>query len=95
MHKVFRCLNRPLKGPAGLKKYLLEKENLYLQNMASKLLGYALGRSLEFFDKYTIAQTVKACKENNYKFSAMIKAIVNSKTFQYRRGSQLWIEEIF
>jgi mono/diheme cytochrome c family protein len=80
---------RKIKGPIGLKKYLLKKEHLFLENMATKLLGYSLGRGVQFFDKYIIAQTVKACKDSKYKFSAMIKTIVNSKTFQYRRSSQL------
>ena len=77
---------RVLKGPEGLKKYLLEKEDLFLKNMASKLLGYSLGRSLEFFDRYTVAKAVRDTKANGYKFSAMVKSIVHSKLFQYRRG---------
>lgn len=79
---------RKIIGPVGLKKYLLEKQDLFLENMATKLLGYSLGRSVQFFDKYMINQTLNACKDNDYKFSAMIKSIVNSKTFQYRRGSK-------
>ncbi|MCM8543469.1 MAG: DUF1592 domain-containing protein [Lentisphaeraceae bacterium] len=77
---------RVLAGPSGLKKYLLEQEDLFLKNMASKLLGYSLGRSLEFFDRYTVAKAVRDTKKEGYKFSAMVKSIVNSKLFQYRRG---------
>ncbi|MCM8528257.1 MAG: DUF1592 domain-containing protein, partial [Lentisphaeraceae bacterium] len=77
---------RVLAGPAGLKKYLLEQEDLFLKNMSSKLLGYSLGRSLEFFDRYTVAKAVRDTKKEGYKFSAMVKSIVNSKLFQYRRG---------
>ena len=77
---------RVLAGPAGLKKYLIEKEDLFLKNMASKLLGYSLGRSLEFFDRYTVAKAVRDTKSSGYKFSAMVKSIVQSKLFQYRRG---------
>ena len=77
---------RVLAGPEGLKKYLLEKEDLFLKNMASKLLGYSLGRSLEFFDRYTVAKAVRDTKAQGYKFSAMVKSIVHSKLFQYRRG---------
>lgn len=77
---------RVLAGPAGLKKYLLEREDLFLKNMASKLLGYSLGRSLEFFDRYTVAKAVRDTRSSGYKFSAMVKSIVNSKLFQYRRG---------
>ena len=54
--------------------------------MSSKLLGYSLGRSLEFFDRYTVAKAVRDTKKEGYKFSAMVKSIVNSKLFQYRRG---------
>lgn len=77
---------RVLDGPSGLKKYLIEQEDLFLKNMASKLLGYSLGRSLEFFDRYTVAQAVNETRKSGYKFSAMVKSIVNSRLFQYRRG---------
>ena len=77
---------RVVKGPDGLKKYLLEQEDLFLKNMSSKLLGYSLGRSLEFFDRYTVAKAVRDTKQSGYKFSAMVKSIANSRLFQYRRG---------
>ncbi|MCM8533461.1 MAG: DUF1592 domain-containing protein, partial [Lentisphaeraceae bacterium] len=73
-------------GPSELKKYLLGKQDLFLTNMASKLLGYSLGRSLGFYDKYTISQAVKSCKQDNYRFSAMIKKIIHSTAFQFHRG---------
>lgn len=73
-------------GPQGLKKHLLSKQDLFLENLASKALGYSLGRSLEFFDRYTIAKAVNAMKKDNYKFSALVKVIVHSKVFQFRRG---------
>ena len=80
--------DRTINGSAELKEYLLSKEELFMTNMASKLLGYALGRSLGYYDRYTISQAVKLCRENNYKFSAMVKSIVHSKAFQYHRGSK-------
>ncbi|MCH2208059.1 MAG: DUF1592 domain-containing protein [Lentisphaerales bacterium] len=75
-----------INGPDGLKKYLLSKKDLFLENLASKALGYALGRSLEFFDRYTLKQAVTALEKNDYKFSALVKSIVHSRLFQYRRG---------
>ena len=80
--------DRKVTGPTELKSYLLSKEELFLTNMASKLLGYSLGRSLSFYDKFTISQAVKSCRENNYKFSAMVKTIVHSKAFKYHRGNK-------
>ncbi|MCM8539121.1 MAG: DUF1592 domain-containing protein, partial [Lentisphaeraceae bacterium] len=80
--------DRKVTGPTELKGYLLNKEELFLTNMASKLLGYSLGRSLSFYDKFTISQAVKSCRENNYKFSAMVKTIVHSKAFKYHRGNK-------
>lgn len=76
-----------INGPQGLKNYLLSKKSLFLENLVSKALGYSLGRSLEFFDRYTIKQAVNTLEKNNYKFSAMVKSIVHSRLFQYRRGN--------
>jgi hypothetical protein len=75
-----------LNGPIGLKQHLLSKRQLFLSNLASKALGYALGRSLEFFDQYTVKKAVEQMTKNKYQFSALIKTIVHSKAIQYRRG---------
>ena len=38
-------------GPAGLKKVILERKDEFVEVMAAKLLTYALGRGLEYYDQ--------------------------------------------
>jgi hypothetical protein len=76
----------PLSGLPGLKNYLMTtKRDAFLHQMAKKSLGFALGRSLEYYDENVIRITVADLKENDYRFSALAIAIVKSYPFRYRR----------
>jgi len=73
-------------GPTGLKKLLLSR---YREDFAStvteKLLTYALGRGLEYYDKPAVRSIAKKAAGNDYRMSALITAIVESTPFQMRR----------
>lgn len=73
-------------GPAGLKAALLSQRDVFVNNMAERLLAYSLGRGLEYFDRPTTFAVVKATKSNAYKTRSMIHAITQSYPFQYRRN---------
>jgi mono/diheme cytochrome c family protein len=73
-------------GPAELRKVLLAKGDLFRKNLAEKMLTYALGRGLEYYDKCAIDDTVKSLKSDGDRFSALILAVVKSDPFQKRRG---------
>jgi len=75
---------KTINGPEGLKKYLLKEKDNYLKHMSRKLLAYALGRSIEYYDFYMINEMVKSLKENDYRFSAMVINIVKSYQFQHK-----------
>ena len=75
---------KTIAGPEGLKKHLLREKENYLRHMSRKLLAYALGRSIEYYDYYMINEMVKSLKENDYKFSSMVIKIVNSYQFQHK-----------
>jgi hypothetical protein len=49
--------------------------------VAEKLLSYALGRRLEYFDRPAVRQIVRAAGADDYRWSAMILGIVQSPTF--------------
>ncbi|MDF1862149.1 MAG: DUF1592 domain-containing protein [Verrucomicrobiales bacterium] len=75
-----------LSGLAGLKHYLMTtKRDAFLHQMAQKSLGFALGRSLEYYDESIIRTTVADLKESDYRYSALATAIVKSYPFRYRR----------
>lgn len=73
-------------GPEELRKVLVAKGDLFRRNLAEKMLTYALGRGLEYYDRCAIDDIVKALKNGDDKFVAMMIAVVQSDPFQKRRG---------
>jgi hypothetical protein len=75
------------KGPVELNQILADsKREEFVRCMAEKMLTYALGRGLEFYDKCALDEISKGVKANGYKFSALVMEIVKSVPFQLRRG---------
>jgi len=77
------------KGPAELKTVLTEKKDLLARNVTEKLMTYALGRGLEYYDERTIKQVVAEMAKQDYKFSTLVASIVQSDPFRQRRGKEL------
>ncbi|MBI3882100.1 MAG: DUF1592 domain-containing protein [Verrucomicrobia bacterium] len=74
-------------GPADLRAILLlKKSENFSRCISEKMLTYALGRGLEFYDKCAVDQISKNVKARGYKFSVLISEIVHSTPFQMRRG---------
>ena len=74
-------------GPNELNKILAgQKREEFLHCMAEKMMIYALGRGLEWYDKPAQEQIAADIKAGNYKFSALIMGVVKSVPFQLRRG---------
>jgi hypothetical protein len=73
-------------GPAGLKKALLSQPSGFVTTMSEKLLTYALGRGLEYYDAPAVRKIVQDAAKNDYRFSTVITSIVKSVPFQMRRS---------
>jgi hypothetical protein len=73
-------------GPAGLRGVLLAKKEQFVRCLSEKMLTYALGRGLEYYDRCTVSDIAAAVERGEYKFSALVLAIVRSDAFQKRRG---------
>ena len=73
-------------GVAGLQKALASRPELFVTTFSEKLLTYALGRGVEYYDAPAIRGIVKDAGKNDYRFSAVILGIVNSTPFQMRRS---------
>ena len=80
-------------GPAELKKLLLQRQDLFLRNLTSKLLSYALGRGLEYYDAPVVKQIVHSVAANGCRSSVLLTEIVKSYPFQYRRNKQVTLTE--
>jgi hypothetical protein len=69
-----------------LKKILVEKHRSdFYRCLTEKLLTYALGRGVEYYDTETVDQIVAELDKQNGKFSALLMGIVNSAPFQKTR----------
>jgi hypothetical protein len=73
-------------GPTELKSVLLSKKDLFARCLTEKLMIYALGRGLEFYDRRAVDTITAAVAKNDYKFSALVTEIVKSDPFRMRRG---------
>ncbi len=61
----------------------------YYYCVSEKLLTYALGRGLDYYDTDTLDQLVAALEANDGRPSALIQAIVMSAPFQQRRSQEI------
>ncbi|VTS01327.1 DUF1592 domain-containing protein [Tuwongella immobilis] len=77
---------RKFQGPNELKKILLAQRELIVRNLVSKMLTYALGRGVEYYDKPAMDRIVAAMGKEQDSVHAMIRAIVQSEPFRMRRG---------
>jgi hypothetical protein len=74
------------RGPVELKKLLLLRKEDYVRCLTEKMLTYALGRGVEYYDASAIREIRKSLTAKEYRFSALILEIVRSVPFQYRRN---------
>ena len=65
---------------------LLKRPELLVSTMTEKLLTYALGRSVEADDMPAVRTIVRGAAADNYRFSSLVRGIVNSVPFQMRRA---------
>jgi mono/diheme cytochrome c family protein len=72
-------------GVPGLKKIILGRKDEFVEGLADKLLTYALGRGLEYYDQPVVRDIRRQAEKNDYKFSSLVLAIVNSVPFEMRR----------
>jgi hypothetical protein len=71
-------------GPQELKQILLAQKDRFVQNLARKTLGYALGRSLTRYDDCVVSTTVENLKANEYRAATLFTDIVMSYPFRHR-----------
>jgi hypothetical protein len=73
-------------GPYELRKILLTHPDQFATVVAEKLLTYALGRGIEYYDKPAVRKIVHASAPTDYRWSSLILGIVRSEPFQMRRS---------
>jgi mono/diheme cytochrome c family protein len=71
-------------GPSGLRAVLLTREDRFAATVTDRLLAYALGRGLQYFDRPTVRAIVRDSTADHYRWSSIILGIVQSVPFQMR-----------
>jgi hypothetical protein len=72
-------------GPAELRKILLRRPDEFVTTVTERLLTYALGRGVEYYDQPAIRKIVREAAPSEHRWSALVVGIVNSTPFQMRR----------
>jgi hypothetical protein len=75
-------------GPRELRAALLAQKTQFVKTVTEKLLMYALGRGLEYYDEPTVRAIDRAAAAGDYRWSSLISGIVNSAPFQMRTAGQ-------
>jgi Protein of unknown function (DUF1592)/Protein of unknown function (DUF1588)/Protein of unknown function (DUF1585)/Protein of unknown function (DUF1587)/Protein of unknown function (DUF1595) len=71
-------------GMAGLKAALLSRPEEFASTVAEKLLMYAIGRNVQYYDEPAIRSIVKEGARENYTFPSLVLGVVESPAFQMR-----------
>jgi len=75
-----------INGLDGLKRYVEEKKlKEVLTQLTRKMLAYALGRQLEYYDEAAVQKIVEAVEEDNWKMKTLVHEIVKSYPFQHKQ----------
>ncbi len=74
-------------GVDGLEAGLMSRPDLFAGTITEKLLTFALGRGVEYYDAPAVRRILRAAEADGYRLSSLILGIVESVPFQMRRSS--------
>jgi mono/diheme cytochrome c family protein len=72
-------------GLDGVKHLVLANPDRFASAVAEKLLMYAIGRNVQYYDRPAIRKIVNEAADGNYKFSALVLGVAKSVPFQTRK----------
>jgi mono/diheme cytochrome c family protein len=73
---------RPIDGPSELRDALFGGRDLFIRAFTEKLMMYAVGRELEYFDMPHVRAVVRGAAAQDYRLSAIVSGIVASDAFR-------------
>jgi hypothetical protein len=79
-------------GPVELRAALLGKKDEFVANLTGRVLGYALGRSLQDGDSCTVQKIVQKLEKDGYKARTLLREVVLSLPFRNTQGGAVDIE---
>jgi hypothetical protein len=75
-------------GIPGLRKILIEHSDEYVSTVTEKLLMYAVGRNLQYYDAPAVRAIVRSAARDRYTMSSLVLGIVKSAPFQMREAQK-------
>jgi hypothetical protein len=75
-------------GPMALRRALVAQKAQFAKAATEKLLTYALGRGLEYYDAPAVRAIDRTAVADDYRWSSVILGIVKSAPFQMRTAGQ-------
>jgi hypothetical protein len=83
-------------GVKGLRALLVTHKEDFVRTLSSKLLAYALGRGIEYYDQPAVRKIARDAAQGGYRWSSIITGIVNSTPFSMgivKNGQSLRVAE--
>jgi mono/diheme cytochrome c family protein len=77
----------PFEGPGGLRDVIMSHQKEFVGTVTEKLLAYALGRGVQYFDLPVVRKIVRDAAPSDYRWSAIVLGIVKSPAFQMRTAA--------
>jgi len=75
-----------LDGVNGLRRELVSRPDVFVGVMTEKMMTYALGRGVEYYDMPSVRKVVQDAGKNNFRFSSIVLGVVKSAPFQMKEA---------
>jgi len=75
-------------GADELRKVLISRQRQLAHTVTEKLMTYALGREVQYYDMPAVRQILSDSAPDGYRWSALISGVIRSVPFQMRRSQQ-------
>jgi hypothetical protein len=76
------------RNPGEFRKLLAAQSDVFVKTVTTKLLTYAIGRGVEYYDMPAVRKIMQTSSPSNYQWSALIRAIITSLPFQMNRSAE-------
>ncbi|HTR00055.1 MAG TPA: DUF1592 domain-containing protein [Candidatus Acidoferrum sp.] len=75
---------QPVNGPVDLRKALASRPDQFVQALTEKLMTFALGRKVEYYDMPIVRSVVRQAAKNGYRFDSIVQGIIDSPAFRMK-----------
>jgi hypothetical protein len=84
----------PIAGPDELREALVARPDQFVQTFTEGLMTYALGRTLDYYDMPAVRKIVRDAAADDYRFSSIVRGVVESEQFRLRRAPQPEVTQV-